>query len=195
MKSFRLQFIDIDSSYSISTTEAPIKGYMVTNVIIEDELENQVSYHKTSNDNEYSFIMPALDVTIIPSYERVSNAVDVEDNPHTKAFQIEVNDTRAVVYEDVVRFTINPQEGYVLENIIIKDKNNNIISYRKTNKENEYEFTMPDTDILITPVYRKLENNSSTPTNPKTSNKLIWLIVIMGICSILGIKKITKETI
>ena len=29
MKSFRLQFIDIDSSYSISTTEAPIKGYMV----------------------------------------------------------------------------------------------------------------------------------------------------------------------
>ena len=29
MKSFRLQFIDIDGSYTINTTEAPIKGYMV----------------------------------------------------------------------------------------------------------------------------------------------------------------------
>ena len=168
----------------------PIKGYKVNSIKILDEDNNEINYSKTENTNEYNFTMPASNVTIIPSYEKVANAVNVEDNNNSKEIVIQVNDSKAVVYEDTVRFTIIPEDGYEVESIKITDKNNNKIKYRKTKNKYEYEFTMPDTDVTIKPVYRKIEskNDLNTLINPNTGGIFLPIIVfIMIISLVIGI--------
>ena len=116
-------------------------------------------------------MLSANNVTIIPSYEKVSNAINIEDNKNTKEIIIEVENAKAVVYEDKVVFTITPEDGYEIDSIEIIDENNNIIEYRKTSKENEYEFIMPETNVVIKPIYKKIE--SYVPNNPYTGNRFL----------------------
>ena len=159
----------------------PIKGFKVNSIKIVDEENNEIDYQETDNKNEYTFVMPASDVTIIPSYVRVKNSVNVDNNKNTKEIIIEVNDVSAVVYEDKVKFTVTPEEGYEVDKIEIIDKEGNKIEYRKTSKDNEYEFTMPDTDVIITPSYRKIEsiNVPNTLKNPNTGDKLYIIILLL----------------
>ena len=185
--------IELDDITSVAEGEevrfkvTPIKGYKVTGIKVLDTNNNEVETTETSNKNEYTFIMPNHDVTIIPSYEKVSNSVIVEDNPNTKEIKIEVNDATAVVYEDKVIFTVEPEEGYEVEKIIIKDEDNNTISYRKLNN-NKYEFDMPDTDVIITPVYKKIEipQETTITVNPKT-HTIFYTIIIISLLLWLGI--------
>ncbi len=162
----------------------PIKGYKINNIKIVDEDNNEIEYITTDNEN-YKFTMPASNVTIIPSYERVSNAVNIEENKNTKEFVIEVNDSKAVVYEDTVKFRVEPEVGYEIERIEIKDEEDNIIEYRKTDKENEYEFTMPATDVVITPTYKKIEsiNVPDTVKNPNTGTGISIIIIFILVIS------------
>ena len=169
----------------------PIKGYKVNNIKIIDSEDNEIDYITTDNMN-YTFIMPASDVTIIPSYERVSSAVNIEENKNTKGIIIEVNDAKAVVYEDIVKFTVMPKDGYEVESIEIKDKNNNIIEYRKTDKDNEYEFTMPASDVIITPYYKQIVKPDNNLTNPLTYSPILIVLFLLGIV-FFGVRYIKKS--
>ena len=162
----------------------PIKGYKVSDVKIVDTDGNEIEYNTTDKKN-YTFTMPASDVTIIPSYERVSNSVSVDDNKNTKEFIIEINDSKAVVYEDTVKFTITPEDGYTIDKIIIKNINDNEITFKKTSNKNEYSFVMPDSDVVITPTYRKLEsiNVPDTVKNPNTGTGISIIIIFMLVIS------------
>lgn len=162
----------------------PIKGYQVNSLKIVDEDNNEIEFEETSNKNEYTFVMPASNVTIVPSYERVKSSVDVEKDSHTKVIVIEVNDSKAVVYEDTVKFRITPEDGYEVDTIEIIDSEGNKIEYKKTKNENEYEFVMPDSDVSITPIYRKIEN-SNDMINPQTGNTKIIIFVII-LLSLIG---------
>ena len=173
----------------------PIKGYKVNSIKILDENDNEIEYTKTDDTDEYIFTMPSSNVTIIPSYEKVSNAINVEDNKSTKEIIIQVDDSKAVVYEDIVKFTIVPEDDYEVEDIEIIDNNNNKIEYRKTDKDNEYEFIMPDTGVVITPSYR-LKRSSNNTTNPKTGNRFFIIVsLLLLIISVIAIFFRKKERV
>ena len=155
----------------------PIKGFKLNGLRIIDSSNNEIQYVTSDNVN-FTFTMPATDVTIIPSYERVKNAVIVEDNENTKEFTIEVADATAVVYEDTVVFSLQPDEGYEVDKIDITDEENNKISYNKTNVKNQYQFRMPDTDVTIKPFYRKI-NSGNSILNPNTGRNILIFIVIL----------------
>ena len=176
----------VEFEEEVNFTITPIKGFKLNNVKILDSNENEITYTTTDNIN-YQFIMPASDVTIIPSYERVSNAINVEDNKNTKEIEIEVNDAKAVVYEDTVKFTIIPEEGFEVETIEIIDKNNNKIEYKKLSNNN-YEFKMPDTDVTIKLAYKKIEklNVIDVLNNPNTGDRVFLIILLITISLWLG---------
>ncbi len=160
----------------------PIKGFKLKNVKIVDKDNNEVDYNTTDN-KQYIFIMPASDVTIIPVYERVANAVNVEDNIHTKEIVIEVNNAKAVVYEDKVVFTIVPEDGYEIDTIEILDEEGNKIEYSKSNNKNEYSFIMPDKSVIIIPTYKKIPEEIK---NPQTSfNRLYVLLMLLFVIGII----------
>ena len=185
-------FTKVKAYEQVNFTVTPIKGYRLKSIQIKDIDDNIIEYETTSNKDEYTFMMPDSDVTIEPTYERTSAVIDVEDNSNTKEIIIQVNDVKAVVYEDVVKITIVPEDGYELEKLVITDKENNLISYKKTNKENEYSFVMPDTDVLIRPYYKKKEEG--IPQNPKTNNNVI-LICSTILIVLLFVLQYTKKRV
>ena len=172
----------------VTFTVTPIKGFKITGIQILDSNDQEVTYQETNN--QYTFIMPGEDVTIIPSYERTAAAVNVEDNPHTKEIKIEVNDATAVVYEDVVRFTVEAEEGYELVNIEITDEEGNDVEYHKTSNDNEYEFIMPDTNVLIKPIYREIPKPEEPETkpiiNPNTGRRFLWIGILLTLGLLTG---------
>ena len=170
----------------------PIKGYKVNSIKIVDKDGNEIDYTETDKENEYSFIMPASNVTIIPSYERVKNSVSVNSGTNTEEIIIEVNDAKAVVYEDVVKFKVTPKDGYEVETIEIIDKAGNKIEYKKTNNINEYEFIMPDTDVTIKPMYRLIpiindDSSKQAISNPNTIDKLLIVVILLIISTMFGL--------
>lgn len=171
--------IEIDDITSVDYNEEvnfmvkPVIGYKITSIEIIDEDGNPVEYQETDNPNEYVFTMPAVGVTIIPSYERVSNSVTFANNPNAKKLKIEVANSTAVVYEDTVRFIVVPEDDYELERIEIKDEEDNEIEYRKTDIPFEYEFIMPATNVIITPFFKHI-----VIINPETNNHLLIIILI-----------------
>ena len=57
----------------------PNKGYEVDNITIKDEEQKNVEYHTTDKIN-YTFTMPATDVTITTQYKKIDSIL----NPNTK---------------------------------------------------------------------------------------------------------------
>ena len=186
--------IEYDEKVKFKIT--PIKGYKVKSIKILDSNNNEIEYNTTDNTN-FVFKMPASDVTIIPSYEKVKNFISVEENIGTKEFVIELNDIEAVIYEEKVKFTISTKEGYELIEINIKDKNNNIVDYTKI-KDYEYEFIMPDTSVTITPIYKlvnKIIDTDSTKelNNPDTKDSIIIVITTIILSSIIVLSFLKKK--
>lgn len=80
----------------------------------------------------------------------------------------------------VVKFKVNAKLGYQVSNIIIKDEEGNIIEYRKVS-DDEYEFTMPATNVMINPTFEKKEVIDLI-TNPETGLKIsVFLIAIISL--------------
>ena len=172
----------VEYGEEVNFSVTPIKGFEVKNLKIVDTNNNEINYSTIDNEN-YKFIMPATDIRIIPSYERVKNSVNVLENENTKEFIIEVNDAKAIVYESNVVFTLEPADGYEVESIEIIDENGNRIEY-KVLDNNKYEFIMPDNNVKIKPAYRKIkviDSNTSSDNlkNPKTGNKILTIIFIV----------------
>ena len=117
----------------------------------------------------------------------------VLDSNETNEYSINVEDKNNIFEGDLVSIKFTPEGGFTVDNIEIKDGNNNIIEYRKTNKDNEFEFVMPDSDVTIKPSYRKIDLNNVPDIleNPNTGDKL--LIILLLIITILGIGTLIKK--
>lgn len=72
---------------------------------------------------------------------------------------------------------IELEEGYSIENITILDMDNNEIEYKK-NKDGQYEFIMPDSDVLIDAIFTKKE------VNPETTD---FIVIVFGVLLIVSL--------
>ena len=65
----------------------PQQGYELMSLTIKSSDNSEIEYRKTEIENEYEFIMPSYDVTITPTFKKVTNMIQ---NPNTgnKAFYI-----------------------------------------------------------------------------------------------------------
>ncbi|MBR1936121.1 MAG: BspA family leucine-rich repeat surface protein [Bacilli bacterium] len=117
---------------------------------------------------------------------KVKRKIKIVEVDETKELTVELLDTENVEYNETVRFRVIPKIGYTVEKIIIKDIKENLIDYKKTNTENEYEFVMPDSDVSIKPVYKEL-----VIKNPNTGD--YFLIIMIMTISALSIRYCTKK--
>ncbi len=170
-------------------TVKPDKGYKVDNIIIIDSNKNNIEYNETDNSNEYSFKMPASDVTITPTYSKVRNKINITENKNTKDLIIELDNSDSVEYETVVRFKVIPKDGYEVEDIIITDEENNKILYKKTVNDNEYEFIMPATSVTISPRYKVVDTSNVVIPDTWSSNIMIALSVLLIIGTFMYYRK------
>ena len=95
----------------------------------------------------------------------------------------------------VVSFKVEAESNYLLSGMEIKDEEENIIEFKEIG-DGEYEFTMPATNVTITPQFKEKNIKNTIEqiiTNPKTGNKFFFLLGIIIISSIIGFRKIKKE--
>ncbi len=72
----------------------------------------------------------------------------------------------------VVRFTIEPDEGYELDYVKVTDVLGNVIKF------SDYSFTMPSADVTIEAVFKKVS------VNPKTADIAIIGIIVLAVCTL-----------
>lgn len=80
-----------------------------------------------------------------------------------------------------VEFEVKPNEGYVLGEVKVIDKDGNVIIFT------DYKFTMPSADVTIEATFNKIEKN------PETADILITLFILTTIISIGFIIKNKKK--
>ncbi len=76
-----------------------------------------------------------------------------------------------------VKFTVTPEEGYVLGEVKVTDANGNVLTFT------DYTFTMPSSDVKIEVIFKKITNDGDV-INPNTVGKLIGIIGIGFIISL-----------
>ncbi|MBQ3306692.1 MAG: hypothetical protein IJG68_00705 [Bacilli bacterium] len=71
-----------------------------------------------------------------------------------------ITDTLNNIEENTkVIIVFQPNPGYKLLSVQIKDSFENEVIYQLTENDNEYSFIMPDSDVTITPVYEKIKSS------------------------------------
>jgi hypothetical protein len=148
-----------------------------------DESNNEY-YLLVSDNSSYAVQSRVIIAKYIMSYGKIV----INNDESQGLFKIE--GISQVKETTLKRFNIKPQSGYQLVKIEIADSNGNKVEYRKTKNENEYEFVMPDSDVTITPVYKRIEN---VIINPNTGNKMLIIILILIPCIGIGISTYKKK--
>jgi len=98
---------------------------------------------------------------------------------------------------EVIKFTITPNEGYVLGEVKVTDANGNVITFTSNT------FTMPNANVLIeaTFVLAETQNIDGSEENPKTSpfNSIIPLVAVLSfiivIIAYIKAKQINKKEV
>ena len=114
-----------------------------------------------------------------------NNSISIIDNNEVLgAIRFNREDFSSYRYGEKVVVKIEPKNGYEIKSIDIFDKLNNKIEFKKISSA-EYEFIMPDSDVVITPVYRKIEliNVPDILKNPNTGTGISIIILFMLIIS------------
>ena len=137
---------------------------------IRDNLYN----HRPGMAGTYIRAICTKEASFVVNYNpsKVKYNIYTTDVRETKELRVFVNDVSQVDYNQQVTIKVVPKEGYIIKNIVIKDIDNNIINYQTIENTDEYIFTMPDSDVTITPVYEK------QIINPDTSDSLLTYIIL-----------------
>ena len=92
----------------------------------------------------------------------------------------------------VVLFRVETKKDYLLSGLEIKDENGNNVEFREIGN-GEYEFTMPATNVTITP--QSKENNiiNQIITNPKTGSNIMLVLGIVIVGFVFGFRIMKKE--
>ena len=121
-------------------------------------------------DKETYFIMPAHSVEITAKWDKkksTSSSVSLEKVETVKR-DIEVEKTvngKVSLEKDVaavdseVVFTVTPDEGYLIKEVYVEDRDENRISVKNLGG-GKYSFTMPSSRVKIVTVFEKINENS-----------------------------------
>lgn len=126
----------------------PDATYALSSIKVEDSNGNTVNV-----SSDYTFIMPASDVTITPAFEKTSGTL------YNVGFDSLINgdviaNTTSVAKNGKVTLKIVPDEGYSLKSISVKDESDKTVSLSGTGTTRT--FTMPASNVIV---YTEFEAN------------------------------------
>ncbi len=172
---------DIEEESVVTFNIVANTGYYLESLSIVDSNNNVIDYDV--NENDFSFVMPGTNVTIIPVFQKVKSVIEYVDDENVGIQFINTEDLNNVSFGTNVIFSVDLSDFYEFEEIEITDENGNIIDYQK-NDNGEYSFIMPDSNVNIKPIYKKVDKPVEEPVvvgieNPNTIDKIIVYVFIL----------------
>ena len=154
------------------------------------------SLYLEGNSEAHYYPLTSTNIPYRSNQEPVKAELNLKENQGNITFNNNVNN-ESLEEGMVVSFKVEAESDYLFSGIEIKDEEGNIIEFREIG-DREYEFTMPATNVTITPQFREKNIKNTIEqviTNPKTGSKFIIILGIIIISSIIGFRKIKKEKI
>lgn len=150
----------------VSFTVTPRNGYIVESVTVYDEDYDPVTVTRDSKDwNSFSFTMPNSDVEIHVTYTDDYHEITMDVGRNgTATPDAEPSGYFGYVYYgiDGERIYVNatPDKGYEVKSVSVTDEKGKKVSVYEGLKDDQYYFTMPESDVTVTVEfqYRELTN-------------------------------------
>lgn len=145
---------------TITLTATPDDGYSLTGWTVTDSGDDAVSVVGNT------FQMPASNVTVSASFSAALHTISIADYSHGS---VSTSPSGSAAEGATVTITANPDSGYSLYSLTVKDADNGDISV----DENK-QFTMPDKNVTITAVFYPIYT-ITLDANASGSNNVHWL--------------------
>ena len=152
---------------TVTLTAIPDKGYYLSGISVKYAKNKKIDVEWTPYMNTATFVMVATDVTITPTFVEVPTISSV--NPQVGGFI--VSDVTSAVPGSIVTLTATPSNGYVLNDITIKDSNNSNVNVDWNTFSNTATFIMPTAAVTITPTFAS--NANASVNMPKSGVKYV----------------------
>ena len=134
------------------------------------------SLYLEGNSEAHYYPLTSTNIPYRSNPEPVKAELNLKENQGNIIFNNNVNN-ESLEEGMVVSFKVEAESDYLFSGIEIKDEEENIVEFREIG-DREYEFTMPATNVIITPQFKE-KNIKNIITNPKTENKVVLIITIM----------------
>ena len=134
---------------TVTLTATPNVHYALQSVVVKTSPGNE-TIEATANwkTNKITFVMPNSNVKVTPTF-----APDTYDIINTTQTGGSLTVASSAKMNSTVTITANPETGYMLKDIVIKDANNNTIKLVKNNFTS-FSFTMPlFSKVTVTPIW------------------------------------------
>jgi hypothetical protein len=107
--------------------------------------------------------------------------ITIPDSEENGSVEVNVDDLTEVEYDTEVKFKITPKKGYKVSGVVITDNNGEEVDFEPIENENEYIFTMPKSNVTITPSYEVVKRAIIIEQNENTED------INAGDCDVLGV--------
>lgn len=156
----------------VSFTVSPYNNYIVEDVTVyADNWGTVTVYRDEKNWNSYYFYMPDSDVEIHATYTNDYHEITMDVGRNGTAVpQAQPSGYFGYVYYgidgDSIYIDVTPDKGYQVKSITATDELGRKVSVYEAVKENQYYFTMPESDVTVS-----VEFSYRILTNPFTDVK------------------------
>lgn len=161
-----------DKGDIVSFTVSPYNNYIVEDVTVyADNWGTVTVYRDEKNWSSYYFYMPDSDVEIHATYTNDYHEITMDVGRNGTAVpQAQPSGYFGYVYYgidgDSIYIDVTPDKGYQVKSITATDELGRRVSVYEAVKENQYYFTMPESDVTVS-----VEFSYRVLTNPFTDVK------------------------
>ena len=135
---------------TVTLTLTPDTGYRPKSLTIKENINNQaVNYSPefSSSVTQYTFVMPAGNVTYEVEYEKIPHTITISGNPANGSITMA---NASAGYGDTVTVSAVPAAGYQVKTLTYTPAGSSTpTALTATNTTNQYSFTMPNADVTI----------------------------------------------
>ncbi len=143
---------DTEATFKVSDRQ----GYILKGIKFYDNNNKELNITYTKSDDTYTFTMPDRDVTITPIFELITYKLTTESE------NIIINKEKNVPNEEASFKLEYDNKEKTFTGIKFLDKDNNEITISYTENNGTYTFTMPEQDIIISPLFEAIKYNLTT---------------------------------
>ena len=149
---------------TVTITLSPEQGKQVASVsVLKDNNDAVQATVNPQNANQYTFTMPASNVTVSATFEDIPPAtynVVVDQNLTGIAV-----DKGIATENETVTITLSPEQGKQVASVsVLKDNNDAVQATVNPQNANQYTFTMPASNVTVSATFEDVPSVSVTPS-------------------------------
>ena len=166
---------------TVTITLSPEQGKQVASVsVLKDNNDAVQATVNPQNANQYTFTMPASNVTVSATFEDIPPATyNVVVDQHLTGIAV---DKSTATENETVTISLSPEQGKQVASVsVLKDNNDAVQATVNPQNANQYTFTMPASNVTVSAIFEDVPSVSVTPSVSTLSKGDTTVITISAV--------------